>query len=378
MVVLIVDDSPVMRRIEREVLSRLGGLEVLEAEDGVSAIHEMQSRDFQIDLILLDWVMPRMDGLAFLKLIKSHATLNVIPILMVTSCSDERMMGEAWKAGVDGYLLKPFTRELFLQAILSLAGEDPEEVEDPPEVGSRPEQRGFVDELPSDMRRRILDISIARDYPIGTTIFREGETVDHFCHILEGEVEERQATRRGGESLVRTYLRGECFGVIELMSGDPLSTSFVAARSCKTCRLTRDAFEGMLMKYPEMGVKLSRSLASKARQMEVHEDHDSPGISGLHEILDLPALIQAIELRQKTCVIEFPGADSEICFLRGQIVVVTHGGLEGREAFFRIIGENPENFQVATRPARRARNVHESTTRLLLDCARQMDEQVAT
>ena len=95
------------------------------------------------------------------------------------------------------------------------------------------------------------------------------------------------------------------------------------------------------------------------------------------EVLDLPALIQAIELRQKTCVIEFPGSGSEISFACGQIVAVTHRGLEGREAFFKLMAENPGSFRLAARPPKRARNIHESTTGLLLECARQMDEQVA-
>ena len=120
LIVLIVDDSRAMRRIERQVLSRLGGLEVHEAEDGVSAIYQLKALDFQVDLILVDWVMPRMDGITFVKMMKTSPNLSKIPILMVTSCSDEHMMGRAWETGVNGYLLKPFTKELFLQAILAL------------------------------------------------------------------------------------------------------------------------------------------------------------------------------------------------------------------------------------------------------------------
>ncbi len=90
--VLIVDDSRAMRRLHREVLSELAEVDVAEAEDGVQAIYELQSRNFQVDLILVDWMMPRMDGLTLVKLLKSNENLRRIPILMVTSCSDVRRM----------------------------------------------------------------------------------------------------------------------------------------------------------------------------------------------------------------------------------------------------------------------------------------------
>ena len=95
MKVLIVDDSRAMRRLHREVLSELVEVDVVEAEDGVHAVYELQSIDFQVDLILVDWMMPRMDGLTLVRLLKSTENLRNIPILMVTSCSDERRMKEA-------------------------------------------------------------------------------------------------------------------------------------------------------------------------------------------------------------------------------------------------------------------------------------------
>ena len=117
MKVLIVDDSRAMRRLHRQVLAELIDVDIVEAEDGVQAVYELQAQNFQVDLILVDWMMPRMDGLTLVKHLKSTTNLRKIPILMVTSCSDERRMKEARKAGVDGYLLKPFTREIFLHAL---------------------------------------------------------------------------------------------------------------------------------------------------------------------------------------------------------------------------------------------------------------------
>ena len=76
MVILIVDDSRIIRRIEREVLSGMSGVRTVEAEDGLAAVHQLQALDFQVDLILVDWMMPRMDGLTFVRHMKSHENLS--------------------------------------------------------------------------------------------------------------------------------------------------------------------------------------------------------------------------------------------------------------------------------------------------------------
>ena len=87
--IAIVDDSKAMRRLQRDVIAELKGVEILEAEDGIDAIHKLRDIGFQVDLMLVDWVMPRMDGLTFVSQLKSHPNLRHIPILMVTSCADE-------------------------------------------------------------------------------------------------------------------------------------------------------------------------------------------------------------------------------------------------------------------------------------------------
>ncbi|MEM7235715.1 MAG: DUF4388 domain-containing protein, partial [Planctomycetota bacterium] len=160
--------------------------------------------------------------------------------------------------------------------------------------------------------------------------------------------------------------------VTELMSGDSLSSDFVTKGPARVGRLPRAAFEGMLLKYPEIGISLSRILASKARELE----GPSASLAGGLEVLDLPALIQAVSLRQKTCVIELPDLPAEIGFIKGQIVSVTCGDQTGREAFFDVMRQEPTNFRLAVQSVRCQRNVNESTMNLLLECARHMDEKV--
>ncbi len=111
--ILIVDDSKTMRNIQKTVLGHLGHSEVEEACNGQDALSKLGS--FKPDLILLDWNMPNMDGLTFLKHYRGQG--NTTPIIMVTTESDKPRVVEAIKAGVNGYVIKPFTPEMLIQHV---------------------------------------------------------------------------------------------------------------------------------------------------------------------------------------------------------------------------------------------------------------------
>ena len=106
--VLLVDDSQTMRSITRSVLATLGHHEIEEAADGREALDTQAT--FHADLILCDWNMPVMDGLEFVQTLRR--TDAITPIIMVTTESEMSRVLQAIKAGVDHYVVKPFTPEL--------------------------------------------------------------------------------------------------------------------------------------------------------------------------------------------------------------------------------------------------------------------------
>lgn len=113
MKILLVDDSKTMRNIQKAVLAQLGHTDVQEACDGQDALSKVGA--VKPDLILVDWNMPNMDGLTF---VKAYRQMNKqTPMIMVTTEAEKSRVIEAIKAGVNNYVVKPFTPDLLSQRI---------------------------------------------------------------------------------------------------------------------------------------------------------------------------------------------------------------------------------------------------------------------
>jgi two-component system chemotaxis response regulator CheY len=116
---LVVDDSRVMRLIVRRVLVDLG-FEVSEAGDGVEALERLQA-DGMPDVVLIDWNMPRMNGLELVRAIRSDRCYDEMRLVMVTTEGEASQMGLALSEGADEYVMKPFTPEVLIDK-LALVG----------------------------------------------------------------------------------------------------------------------------------------------------------------------------------------------------------------------------------------------------------------
>ena len=118
--VLVVDDSSTMRRVVEQILEVLGH-EAVPAADGATALEALRSTD-AIELILLDWNMPEMSGIQFLRKVKADPDLQEIPVIMLTTESERRKMIDAIEAGAKHYLTKPFQPETLATKILQCVG----------------------------------------------------------------------------------------------------------------------------------------------------------------------------------------------------------------------------------------------------------------
>ncbi len=107
MKILVVDDFSTMRRIIKNLLKDLGFSNIQEADDGSTALPMLQQGDF--DFVVTDWNMPGMQGIDLLRAIRADDNLKHLPVLMVTAEAKKEQIVAAAQAGVNGYVVKPFT-----------------------------------------------------------------------------------------------------------------------------------------------------------------------------------------------------------------------------------------------------------------------------
>jgi len=108
--IFVVDDFATMRKIVKNILVQLGFKNVLEADDGTTALEVLKKQ--KVDLIISDWNMPKMSGLELLKAVRSDENLKSVKFIMVTAEAQKENVIEAIRNGVNQYVVKPFTPEV--------------------------------------------------------------------------------------------------------------------------------------------------------------------------------------------------------------------------------------------------------------------------
>lgn len=120
MKILIVDDFSTMRRIVRNILKQLGFTSIEEAEDGDVALQKLKEGNFEF--VVTDWNMPNMTGLELLKSIRADDQLKDTPVLLVTAEAEKENVVQAAQAGVNDYIVKPFTADVMQSKINRIFG----------------------------------------------------------------------------------------------------------------------------------------------------------------------------------------------------------------------------------------------------------------
>ncbi|HJZ91241.1 MAG TPA: response regulator [Gemmataceae bacterium] len=117
--VLVIDDSRTVRTIIGKIL-RDEGMEVVEAENGREGLEQLREAH-DVQLVLVDWNMPEMNGLEFIKAVRSQRAYDPVRILMVTTETEQEQVIRALEAGANEYLMKPFTKEILIAKLSLLA-----------------------------------------------------------------------------------------------------------------------------------------------------------------------------------------------------------------------------------------------------------------
>ncbi|SMP88373.1 two-component system, chemotaxis family, response regulator CheY [Epsilonproteobacteria bacterium SCGC AD-308-O04] len=121
MKLLVVDDSSTMRRIIKNTLARLGYKDILEGADGLEGWAAMDANP-DIDMLITDWNMPEMNGLELVKKVRADDRFKDVPIIMVTTEGGKAEVITALKAGVNNYIVKPFTPQVLKEKLAAVMG----------------------------------------------------------------------------------------------------------------------------------------------------------------------------------------------------------------------------------------------------------------
>ena len=122
--VLLVDDSGLSRKIQAKVLREVGVEDIVEAKDGEDALGKLSDLDYQVNLVLTDWNMPGMDGMALIGALRQHPQGKSLPVIVVSSEGQEGRIAQAFSVGATSYVTKPFKKEILarkLETVRSLA-----------------------------------------------------------------------------------------------------------------------------------------------------------------------------------------------------------------------------------------------------------------
>jgi two-component system chemotaxis response regulator CheY len=121
--ILVVDDSSTMRRIIKNTLGRLNYKDVVEAEHGVEAWSYMDGNP-DLGMLITDWNMPEMNGLDLVKKVRGDSRFSDLPIIMVTTEGGKAEVITALRAGVNNYIVKPFTPQVLKEKLAAVMGVD--------------------------------------------------------------------------------------------------------------------------------------------------------------------------------------------------------------------------------------------------------------
>ncbi len=120
---LIIDDSRAMRRILRGIVEPMG-FEVSEAGNGKQGLEQLNQFE-DVELVLVDWNMPEMNGLEFVQAVRSDDSRRDLKLVMVTTETEPAKMARAMMAGVDEFVMKPFTQDILVDKLRLIGVADP-------------------------------------------------------------------------------------------------------------------------------------------------------------------------------------------------------------------------------------------------------------
>jgi two-component system chemotaxis response regulator CheY len=384
MKVLIADDSRTMRKIYHSILTRAGYAEgeILEAERGEQIVSLLGTPQSGVDLVVADWDLPGMDGLALLGHVAKVRSLGDVGVLFVINAPQRPKAQEAVRLGARGFVVRPFQDE-DLRDQIRAAGTTLESQRTKHAsglfraiaLGAREESElPFLVHLPSRVISEVFGRAQYDRHAAGSTILRAGERVTDLYVLTSGEVEVVDPAQPAAPRVIGA---GECFAELSLMKGLPSPVTIKARTPVQVARVARAAVEELAARHSELRAYLaSRATGASPPAAPRNVSSSHIGLSGSLKSLAFADVVQFLQSSGKSGVLSLEeGQDrAEIHFDSGEVRHARTRALEGDKAFYQAALWKQGSFSFDATAGAHAATIRQPTMTLLMEAMRLADE----
>ncbi|HYF52624.1 MAG TPA: DUF4388 domain-containing protein, partial [Salinarimonas sp.] len=324
----------------------------------------------EIDLVLADWNMPRMDGVAFLKQLRVVTPFRDIPVIMVTSQSSREKIAEALRCGAKDYIVKPFNSALLLQKIQWVKGQiDTKKLDetsillrDMLAASQAEKERPFLSQLPEGITQFLMKTGARKTWAPGKVIIAARQNVETLHILLSGEVE------LAGLGKVR---EGDCIEARAFISGEPATSTSTARTEAQGLLLDRLALSEGLRRHPRLGLYVRGLLSAPAPAAA-----GGAPLSGTLSDFPIVDVVQVLSLTQKTGTLKLAKKDQEagVAIDKGEVRHAWVGPVEGEDAFYKLLIWDDATFSFESGVAPAKTTINTPTMTLLIEGSRRKDE----
>ncbi len=217
-----------------------------------------------------------------------------------------------------------------------------------------------------------------KKYPASADIIQKGQPGRNFYIVYDGEVEVFQTEKDGKESIISNLQKGECFGEMSLLTGDPIANTIRTATESSILTMTREAFRTLMDSTPDMRMVINRLMARRIKQTNERMGLViGSGMVGQLQAIGFPDLVQTLSLTECNGILHVQSkhGDGEMFFLQGQPIDIVIGEESGAECFYTMLNWKEGKFRFEETEFDRPQKIMYGITELLLEGMRRIDEE---
>lgn len=231
--------------------------------------------------------------------------------------------------------------------------------------------------LPRISKEHIIDYLNIKKFKAGETIIQQGNVGTALYIILRGVVEVVKADGSISNTLAHLK-RGECFGEMSLITGEPCSATIRAQTNVSLLSIAREDFETLINEFPSLNLYFTKLLAQRLKNTNTHiQQQLEDGMMGNLEMITLAELTQTIAMNSKTGTLHLirEKENAKIFFDKGHIINAQYGDLTAETAFFQLLRWKSGNFKFNSDPPNITPTIQWDTMGLLMEGLRLLDEE---